>query len=131
MLTLAEQMRVMVQTTVNGNIANAAEIAKNSGMTIKMINPRQNKQWTAHYTGNPGEVELSAKVKAARAFTQWQCLTDVNDLTTWTTYPIDPTLKSTTVVKNLPLGKVLFFRYRSILKAGPSEWSEAIKLMIV
>jgi hypothetical protein len=100
-------------------------------MAIKTIKPRKSQNWIARYNGNTGQVELASRVKRGRCFTQWGMTYDPTDPNSWFANPIDPTLKATTVVSNLTVGKVAYFRYRSILKDGPSPWSDILKIMVV
>jgi hypothetical protein len=68
-----------------------------------------------------GSVKLTAQ-SAGRASYEWQVSTDNG--TTWTNLP--PSLQAKTIAYGLAIGQPHAFRFRSVTKTGPGNWSDAI-----
>jgi len=126
-----EDLVAYTQTIVNGDIPNALTIALKAGMDLKGHTNRGKQEEGAFYTGLTGEIEIVGKVKSYRCAYQWQMTQTPTDLQSWKMEEIDPTLQSKTIVKNLTVGTTYYFRYRVILKEGPTLWSAAFKMMIL
>jgi hypothetical protein len=73
-----------------------------------------------------GTVLLAAKAAAARASYEWEWSGDGGK--TWTA--VLPTLQAKTQITGLPVATTVQFRFRSVTKAGASDWSQPISLLV-
>ena len=73
-----------------------------------------------------GSAKITAVVAARRASYEWQYSTDGGK--TWIAAP--GTLKASTTVPGLPVGTAVQFRYRALTRAGESDWSQAVVLVV-
>jgi hypothetical protein len=127
----AFQYRDYVQTKVDADVAHALDIAQMAGMDIKGTARRQKQVWAVHYTGISQEIEVTGSVRAQRCAYEWQMTETPDNIPSWRVKEITTTLQSTTIVKGLEVGKYISFRYRIILKDGPTQWSDPIKVLII
>jgi len=115
-----------VQKTVNANPGNAAALIQSAGMNVKKAAPRPKRVFAATEGTVSGSVKLVTEAAARRASYEWQYSTD--GAKTWT--PAPPTLQAKTTITGLPPGTAVAFRYRSVVKAGPSDWSQPIQIIV-
>ena len=120
-----------VQTLATATPADAAALAIAAGMELKGFTKRGKQVWSVKYTGISQEVELTATIKGKRCAYEWQQSATPDDLPSWRVTEITTTLQSTTIATGLPVGKDIYFRFRIILKDGPTQWSDPIKVHII
>jgi hypothetical protein len=73
-----------------------------------------------------GSVHLVAKSAATRASYEWEWSGDGGK--TWNAAP--PTLQAKTTITGLPASTSCQFRYRAVTKAGATDWSQPIVLIV-
>ena len=123
--------RDYVQKLVNSDLPNADSIVIDAGMTLKGFTSRQKQVWSVCYTGTSMEIELVGAWKAARCAYEWQYSYTPLVEDSWWTAHLPVTLQSTTKVSGLAVGKVVYLRYRHILKDGPTDWYEVLSILVV
>jgi hypothetical protein len=132
----SEALRLIVQGVVKTNKTHAVEIARSCDMDIKAPGGKSASEWNVTHGETSGSVEIAGSIKGYktnRYSFQWQMTRDLSDEESWFTKAnfIDPTLQMTTQVKGLKLKETVWFRFRIILKDGPTEWSEPIGIDII
>jgi hypothetical protein len=125
------KLKTYVQTKVDADLSKALEIALSAGMNLKGFTKRGKQQWGVHYTGMTGEVECQGSTRKTRCAYEWQRTLTPDNLPSWRVDEITTTLQATTIVKGLTVGKDIYFRYRMILKDGPTQWSDPICIHII
>jgi hypothetical protein len=73
-----------------------------------------------------GTVKLTVKAAASRASYEWEW--SGNGGSTWT--PVLPTLVAKTTIASLPVATSCEFRFRATTKAGVTDWSQPITLLV-
>jgi len=122
-----ELLRGYVQQLADADPANAAEIAKHAGMSIRKL-PTQTK---GPLTAKPnkklsGSVDVSAKVTARRESHEWQYSLDGSK--TW----VDalPTLHAKTTIGGFTPGATVYFRHRALTATGREDWSAVTSVLV-
>lgn len=119
------QVHAYVQLRATMDPAHAEAIITSAGLAVRKPAMRHKPALSAKLLSE-GRVKLSARAgKDARAH-EWQW---GPDKVTWNVAP--PTAQSTTTIENLPVGGILWFRHRTITRAGASDWSPAIYLAVM
>jgi len=111
--------RAYVESLVNANPANAAEIVAAAGMSLHKPPTRSKPPLAIQAGATSGTVKLVAKATQGAAANDWQVSTDGGK--TWVDLP--STTKATTTVANLTPGTTVQFRQRVLTKDGVSDWS--------
>jgi hypothetical protein len=119
-----------VQNVCVKNHDNAEKIALSAGMFIKKPATRDVQEFSVKAAASGG-ADLSAKVKEKRCAHEWQCTIDPLNPKSWYEILIPTTLQGKTYVSGFKPGTVVYFRHRTILKDGASDWDHIISLMIV
>jgi hypothetical protein len=130
-ITETFDFRIKVQKVVNQDRKYAQDIAISAGMDIKKFTPRAKQKWSAYYTGMKGEIELQGVYLTQRCAYQWQATFTPEIEASWRDMDIDVTIRSTTIIKGLIPGTMVYFRYRIIVSAGPKAWSDALSMIII
>ena len=123
--------RDYVQKLVNSDLPNADSIVIDAGMTLKGFTSRQKQVWSVCYTGTSMEIELIGHIKGKRCAFEWQYSYTPLDESSWWTAHLNVTLQSTTKVSGLAVGKVVYLRFRHILKDGPTDWYDVLSILVV
>ena len=97
----------------------ADAIILSAGMNTKQKSPRQKRTFGAKAGEMPGTAELTAE-HISRGMHEWQYTSDISNPSGWIS--VEPTLKAAVTISGLESGKLYFFRHRSILKDGPTDY---------
>ena len=109
-----------------GDPAHAADVIQSAAFQVKHVPEHA----AATFTATPGPVSGSARLAAPaagkRASYEWEFSVDAGK--TWQVAP--PSMQARTVILGLQPGVNHAFRYRAVTKAGPSDWSEPVTLLV-
>jgi hypothetical protein len=127
LVDLLEQEKAYVQKVANaGDPAHAADVILSAAMNVKHVPVRAPRVFGATPGPVSGSAKLVAKSAGPRSSYEWQYSTDGGK--TWQAAP--PTVQAKTVVIGLQPGVSHAFRYRTVTKAGPSDWSDPAMLLV-
>ena len=117
----AEILRNDVQNIVNAAPpADGETIATAAGMKVKRIGAVNKQDFSVKHGEVSGSIFLVAKaVETSHAAHEWRMSLDGNAWTYITT-----TLQASTTVSGLNPGTKVLFQHRTILKDGPTDWSQ-------
>lgn len=121
------QLRNYVQGLVIASPSEGREICLAANMSPKITTIRQ-KQVFSVKTAGTGAVELTASRIAVREAHQWDCS---KDGTTWFTMDVPPTLEAKTIISDLLVNTLYYFRHRHIIKGGVTVWDPTITFRVV
>jgi hypothetical protein len=127
LVSLLQQLRGYVQVTADANPENGASIIESSGLAVRKTPARVPRTFSATPGALSGEVKVVAPSAGQRASYEWQYSIDGG--ATWVAMP--PTMQAKTSVAGLKPGSSVMFKYRSVTKTGPSDWSLAITMPLV
>jgi len=120
-------LRGYVQTLADAlPVAEAAELVARSGFSVKASSGHGKPPFEAKDGPTSGSVHLVARAEKTRASYQWQFS---KDGTTWTS--LEDTVRADAWVHGLEPAVAYFFRYSTTTKAGRSDWSEVISLVVL
>jgi hypothetical protein len=119
-------VKLWVQGLADANPAEAASIIQAAGMSEKGSSGHFKGGFEVKQGGVSGSARLIAVAEKTRASYDWEYSTDG---TSW--IRLDSTVRANTTVEGLIPGKMYFFRYRTVTKAGTSNWSQVISLRVV
>ena len=112
--------RAYVEAVVNADPTNAARIATDAGMSLRVVPPAADKPALAVKAGaTSGTLHVVAKATKGAKAHHWQLSTDGGK--TWVDLP--PTTKAKTQVANLTPGTTVQLREATLTKAGLGDWS--------
>jgi hypothetical protein len=118
-------LRSYVQSVANANPADAAAIVVRSGMSVKNVAGPKKAPFVVKQGPVTGSAHAYARAARTRASYEWQCsLGGVG----WV--DIAPTVKADAEFRGLAAGRRYFFRYRCVSKAGVSDWSDVVCLIV-
>jgi hypothetical protein len=126
LVTLLQELRGYIQKTADADPENGAAIIRSSGLPARKMAARKPRVFTVKPGAISGAVDIVAATAAHRASYEWQYTTDGGK--TWIEAP--PSLRAKTTITGLPVATVAQFRYRSVTKAGPSDWSQPVTLVV-
>ena len=118
-------LRNYVQMIADNDADHAEQIITSALMAIKKLTPRQKRETAVKQGIGSGIVELFAVRAAAKALYQWQMSTDMK---VWTNLP--QTFLTKTTVTGLVAGTTYYFRYQVVTRAGVSDWSQIISILV-
>jgi hypothetical protein len=119
-------LRDYVQEVADGSPGEQASVIARAGMSVKNARGPSKAGFEAKPGPVPGSVTLIARAEKTRASYEWQCSLDQR---TWLSAP--PTVRADTIVRGLIPGTRVFFEYRTVTKAGLSDWSDSVWLFVV
>jgi hypothetical protein len=126
LVQLLVHLKAYIQSQADANPENAASIIEGAGVALRIPRPRAARVFMA----KPGVVSGTAVIVAAsagqRASYEWEQSLDGGK--TWTVLP--PTMQAKTSVAGLQPATTVQFRYRSVTKSGPSDWSAPVSLLV-
>ena len=125
LINLLQQLRMYVQTAVDGNEDNAPAMIQSSGMAVKKIGIRKPRLFAALAGAISGTVTLVAPSAGHRVSYAWQYSADGK---TW--LDVAMTLQAKATLSGQTPGAVLQFRYRSVSKAGETDWSAPVTFTV-
>jgi hypothetical protein len=119
------QLTSFVQLVADADITHARAIIESAGMYVAKSAIRAKPNLAARYGGAPGLVDLVAKAIKSQGSYQWQMSSGGED---WTDLP--PTVEASTSVAGLTPVTVCSFRFRTLTRAGFSDWSTAVSIIV-
>jgi hypothetical protein len=125
LLKVMDELRAYVQAIANSMPGQEEAVILSAKMGVKVYATRPPHTFAALWGTASGSADLHAPFVAGRKSVFWQWSTDSK---TWNDLP--PTLKSSTTVANLTPGTTYYFRYRVLTKAGLSDWSQPVSLLM-
>lgn len=127
LVSLLSQLRGYVQVTADANPENGASIIESAGLVVRKPVTRAARVFLAKPGSVSGEVKVVAPSAGHRSSYEWQYSIDGG--ATWLAMP--PTIQAKTSVAGLKPGSSVSFKYRSVTKAGASDWSQPMTLPVV
>jgi hypothetical protein len=119
-------LRAYVQSVADSeDPTNAASIAHAAGMDVR----KSTTTTKADFGARPdktltGVIHVTVKVGGKRETHEWQQSLDGK---TWT--DMQPTMQGRITASGFSAGQTVYFRHRTITKAGRSDWSQPISVM--
>jgi beta-xylosidase len=126
LVALLQHLKAYIQVQADAGGDNAASIIESAGVAVRKTPVRKPRVFTAKPGTNSGTVELVTAAAARRASYEWQYSADGGK--TWVTIP--STLQARTTVTGLTAGTTVEFRFKSVVKAGESDWSAPVSLLV-
>jgi hypothetical protein len=121
------QFKGYVQVQADANPENGASIIESAGLAVKKAANRPPRVFSAKTGTVSGEVVVVAPSAGHRSSYEWEYSIDGG--TTW--LAMAPTMQAKTSLAGLKPGSSVQFKYRSVTKAGASDWSQPITLPLV
>ena len=121
----ANQLHGYVQQLANATPAQAATIATAAAMALRKTGVRPKHDLVVKQTVSGTIKIVAGNVKGARSH-EWQYSLDGGK--TWTALP--PTAQASTTLTGLTPATIVQVRHRSVLKAGPSDWTDATQAVV-
>jgi hypothetical protein len=118
------QLKEYVQGCADADLGNAVAIIEGAGMYVVKRVTKGRGAIEARYGKVSGSVELTVKAHKGRVAYKWQMSTDQ---LAWSDLP--ESLVSTITISGLTPVTVYFFRFRTVTKAGLSDWSTAVSIV--
>ena len=126
LVTLLEQLKGYVQKAADADKEHGAALIQAAAMNIRKTPVHHARVFAATQGAVSGSAKLEAAAAARRASYEWQYSADGGK--TWQVGPA--TLQAKTSVTGLQPGTSYMFRYRSVIKTGASDWSDATALIV-
>ncbi len=105
--------------------ADAVALIQSAFMSVKKPYKRSTPEVSAKNAGVSGKVQLAAKAVARAATYSWEYSVDQ---TQWTSIP--DTMYARTEVSGLTSACTYYFRFRTFTRAGRSDYSQVVSLLI-
>jgi hypothetical protein len=119
-------LRCYVQQVADASPGEQAAIIHRAGMSVKNARGPSKAGFEAKQGPVSGAVRLFARAERTRASYEWQYSLDQR---TWLSSPA--TVRADTTIRGFIPGTRVFFRYRTMTKAGESDWSDVVSLFVV
>ena len=100
-------------------------IVENAGMSVKNATGPVKSGFVVKQGKVSGTARMIARAEGTRASYEWQYSEDGE---TWIS--LEPTVRASQDVAGLVPGKVYFFRYQSLTRAGTGDWSQVVSLRV-
>jgi hypothetical protein len=126
LVTLLQELRNYVQKTADADQENGAAIIQSSGFPVRKTAVHKPRTFAAEPGPVSGSVVVTAQAAARRASYEWQYSTDGGK--TW--IEAAPSLKSRTTILGLPVASAVQIRSRAVTKAGPSDWTQPLVVVV-
>jgi len=122
-----EALRSYVQLLITGNpAAEGAAIVAGAGMNVKNARGPDKLSFTVKQLRQSGSVHLYVRAVRGAVSYEWEyCIEGA----AWIRLP--PTVRADTRVNGLDSGASYSFRYRAMTKAGLSDWSDPVRLLVI
>lgn len=114
--------RAYVESVVNADPTNAAQLAGDAGMTLRAPNVRSKAPLTVKAGKVSGEVHLVAKATKGATANDWQYSTDGGK--TW--LPLPSTSQAETTLTGLSPATTIAVRHRALTRSGYADWTDAV-----
>ena len=128
-LRAAKRIRDKIQGLVDDNPDFAEQIAEDACMDL-IFHGGSEKHYFSGESPRENEVDLTAVKLHHRQATEWDMSYNPANPRSWFQVRIPSTLAIFTTVKDLPSDVDVYFRFRTILKDGPTDWSDIIMVHV-
>ena len=118
-------LKAYVQSVADANATEAESIIKSAGMGIGKKSTRTKPAIAAKQGKVPGRVVLEAKALPRPVQYRWQMSSDQKS---WTDLP--ESFNATITVDGLTPATYYYFRLRTVTRAGPSDWSVVVSIIV-
>ena len=127
LLNTMHVLKGSVQLAANADPANAQTIINSAGLSVRAAPAVHPKADLAAKDGiTSGSVKLVARaIPNHRGTYDWQWSQDQK---AWTTVP--STVQAHTIINGLPVAVTVYFRHRTVTKAGTSDWGQSISIQV-
>jgi hypothetical protein len=119
------ELRFYVQRIADGDAERATAIIESAGMYVKRPSIRPPRVFKAKRIAS-GAIALIVPSASKYASYEWAISHDEKE--TWASLP--PTKQATTTVRELTPGSRVYFRYRAVTPAGPTDWRDPISIIV-
>ena len=126
LIALLHGAKAFVQKVVDASPAQAPALIKSVAMGVGKANTHGKRVFAVKQGTLSGSVSIEAGVAGPRASYEWEYSSDGGK--TW--LPMPPTSRSKTALTGLQPGASYSFRFRSVTKAGPSDWSQPLATVV-
>jgi hypothetical protein len=123
---LLRQLRDYVQTVADATPDNAAALIQSAAMNVRKVSLAGKRVFSVKQGALSGAVSILAPSAGSRASHEWEMSIDGGK--TWQALP--PTMPPKTTASGLQPATTYAFRYRSVTKAGASDWSQPIAIVV-
>jgi hypothetical protein len=113
-----------VQSVADTNVANSKSIIESAGMFAVARGGKTKPELAAKYGKLPATVDLFAKATKGAGAYMWQMSLDQKS---WSDLPA--TVIASTTVTGLTPATVYYFRFRTLTRAGLSDWSTVVSII--
>lgn len=120
---LRDYVQGVIETIANP--AQAAEAIVLAGFDVRRTGKHVRALFSADYGELSGSVVLDAKAAGVTALYYWELSSDQK---TWISAP--DTFQASTVISGLTPGQVYYFRFRVRTRAGMSDYSQIVSLLV-
>jgi hypothetical protein len=103
-------------------------IILSAGFEIKQTTPRQKQVFSIEHGELSGSIVLLATGLDFGSH-DWQYSLQDTQPVVWIS--VASTTKATTTISNLEVGKRYYVRHRAILKDGPTDWEDALNIVVI
>jgi hypothetical protein len=126
LVILLKQLRGYIQTVADASTENGAAIIESAGVAVRKATTRRARTFTAKPGAVSGSVKIIAPTASHRASYEWQYSSDSGK--TWVAAPV--TLQAKATITGLSPGSTVLFKSRAVTKAGESDWTQPVALVI-
>ncbi len=124
--TLLRQLRDYVQSVADASPETAEALIHSAAMNVRKVTVVGKRVFSVRQAALSGTVSLVAPAAGSRASYEWEMSADGGK--TW--QPLPPTMPARTTASGLQPATTYAFRYRSVTKAGASDWSQPIAIVV-
>jgi hypothetical protein len=126
LVTALHAAKAYIQQAADADPEHAEAMITSTGLLLRRPVARTKAPFAVKQGSTTGKVHLVARAAAVRASYEWQWSSDGGK--TWLLLPV--TLKASTTLEGVPAGTNAMFRFRSVTKAGESDWSQPVSLLV-
>ena len=121
-----KHLRVYIETVANQHGVDALAVVASSGMSRKQVAGPSKADVAVKQGKVSGSVRIDVRHPGITASFDWQLSIDGEH---WVDAP--STTEAGTDIHNLTPGTLYSFRYRTLTRAGKSDWSDPVTLLVV
>ena len=123
---LLDELEACVQKMADADMENAAALIQSAGMSVRKAPVHPPRVFAITQGAVSGSIKVVAPTAGDRASYDWAWSADGGQ--TW--HPAPSTVRSTATMSGLTPATTVTFRYRSVTKAGVSDWSEPTSFLL-
>jgi len=115
-----------VQQTADANLELSEAIITSASLAVRRSAARVKPAFAVKLGPVSGSAHLVVKAAGGRGSYEWAYSTDGGK--TWVDAP--PTTQAKATITGLPVATTVQFRFRAIVKTGPTDWSQPLSLVV-